>query len=63
MVDWEPLLSVDGARLITMSRATFYIVVKSVCCAKIKGVDLDKEEPDVTAIHPGGEEGVRDDGT
>ena len=50
-------------RLVTMSRATFYIVVRSVCCAKIKGVDLDKDEPDVTAIHPGGEEGVRDDGT
>tara|TARA_B100001778_G_C18586984_1_gene630360 strand:- start:1920 stop:2108 length:189 start_codon:yes stop_codon:yes gene_type:complete len=62
MADREPLMSVHVVSLIIMSRATLYIVVRSVCCSKLKGVDLDKEDvPEKDG--PGIEEGVRDDGT
>mgnify|MGYP004394833659 CR=1 FL=1 len=55
-------MSVHVVSLIIMSRATLYIVVRSVCCSKLKGVDLDKEDvPEKDG--PGIEEGVRDDGT
>lgn len=55
-------MSVYVAVRLIMSRATFYIVVRSVCCSKIKGVDVDKDnEPEVDV--PGVEAGVRDDGT
>jgi hypothetical protein len=30
-----------------MKRASIHIVVRSICCAKIKGVDLDTEKDDV----------------
>jgi hypothetical protein len=32
-----------------MSRASIHIVVRSICCAKFKGVDPHKEEDDVVA--------------
>lgn len=55
-------MSVCVAVWLIMSRATFYIVVRSVCCSKIKGVDVDKDnEPEVDV--PGVEARVRDDGT
>lgn len=55
-------MSVYVAWRLIMSRATFYIVVRSVCCSKIKGVDVDKDnEPEVDV--PGGEAGIRDNET
>ncbi len=39
-----------------MKRATLHIIVQSVCCAKIKGVDLDELARDSS-----GSEAQRDD--
>lgn len=54
-------MSKQCARLVIMSRATLYIVVRSVCCSKIKNVDSDSS--DVEKDEPGDKTGVRDDGT
>lgn len=55
-------MSVYVAQRLIMSRATFYIVVRSVCCSKIKGVDVDKDNESEVDVQ-GTEAGVRDDGT
>jgi len=41
---------------VTMKRAALHITVQSICCAKIKGVDVEHERVD-PPVREGGEAG------
>jgi hypothetical protein len=45
-----------------MKRAALHITVQSICCAKIKGVDVEHERVD-PPVREGDEAGFRGDGT
>lgn len=47
---------------VTMKRAALHITVQSICCAKIKGVDVEHERVD-PPVREGDEAGFRGDGT
>jgi len=44
-----------------MKRAALHITVQSICCAKIKGVDVEHERVE-EPVREGDEENVGDDG-